>query len=134
MTRTPGDEDGYGTLLARLIRDGERFAKARIYLYRAIVFYRVSQMRAPVVLMLGGALLAGAAIVALFLGIVLALAQSTGPLLAGIIIFAAGLVLAAVLIVVGYSTMPDITDLDLDDEGFLELEAELAADEEAPAP
>lgn len=129
MSQSGGEEDSYGTLLARLINDGERFAKARFLLYRAIVFYRVEQMRRPVALLLGGVLVAGAAVVALFLGLVLGLSQYVGPLLAGAIIFVAGLAVAVLLLAIGWNSMPDITDLNLDDEGIPGYEPNL---DEAP--
>lgn len=110
------DDISYGRLLGRLIEDGEKFAKARLTLYRAIVFYRVSQARGSAIMMVSAILIAGAALVALMLALVVALAQYTGPFLSGLIVCGAGLAIAGGLTYAAIRRFPDLDEPLLGDD------------------
>jgi hypothetical protein len=84
----PRDES-IGDLFGRLIDDGKAYARAEIGLYREIAVHRAGRARSGAVLLGAGAALLLAALIALTIGAVLGLAALTGPLLAGLIIFAA---------------------------------------------
>lgn len=90
----PRDES-IGDLFGRLVDDGKAYARAEIGLYREIAVHRAGRARTGAILLGAGAALLFAALIALTLGGVLGLAALTGPLLAGLII-------AAVLGLVGY--------------------------------
>jgi hypothetical protein len=123
------DDIAYGKLLARLFEDGERFARARLKLYRALVFYRISQARMSALLMLGAVLIAAAAFVALMLALVVSVAQYTGPFLAGIIVGGTGLAIAFGLGYAAIRRLPDLDDPLLDDDDLPWLREERIPEE-----
>lgn len=115
----PRDNDAsYRQIVARLLEDGEQFAKSRIKLYRAIVFYRVSQARTAALLVIAAILVTGAALVALLMALVFALSQSVGPLWAGLIVSGTGLIIAGLLAYRGIKTFPDLDEKLFDDDAF----------------
>ncbi|MBC2777765.1 phage holin family protein [Parasphingopyxis marina] len=125
-----GREDiAYGELLARLFEDGERFARARLKLYRALIFYRISQARMSALLMLSAVLIAAAACVALMLALVVSLAQYTGPFLAGIIVGGGGLAIAVGLGYAAVRRFPDLDDQLLDNDDLPWLPEDPVPDE-----
>lgn len=125
MTDREG-EDGpsYSHLLGRLLKDGERFAKTRLRLYRALFYLRVEQAKRPLAALAVAALLAIGGAIALTLGIVSALAIYTGPLLAGTIVAAVMLGVAALLARHAAKTMPDMSDLPFEDDDLIIPEQE----------
>lgn len=118
MTDEPGDDQTYRRIVAGLLEDGEQFAKSRIKLYRAIVFYRVAQGRKAALLFAIAFLVAAAALVALLMALVLSLAQAVGALLAGVIVGVVGLALAALLALWGSKTFPDLDEPLFDDDDY----------------
>jgi hypothetical protein len=123
------DDISYGELMSRLFEDGERFARARLKLYRALVFYRVSQARASAVLMLAAVLIAAAAIVALLLALVVTVAQYTGPFLAGIIVGGLGLAIAFGLGWLAVRRFPDLDEKLFDEDELTWLPEEYVPEE-----
>jgi hypothetical protein len=95
------EQDSYGELARRLVEDGESFAKARVNLYRELAIYRATQLRAPSILFVTAIVLSSSAILAIVLGLVLALAPLVGGALAGLIVGAGALLVAALLAVIG---------------------------------
>lgn len=108
----------YRQVVAGLLEDGEQFAKARMKLYRAIVFYRISQARKSAFLIGAAVLVAAAALVALLMAIVFALAQTVGPLWAGVIVAIFGLGVAGLLGYWGVKTFPDLDEKLFEDDEF----------------
>lgn len=127
----PDGEDGpsYSTLLGRVMKDGERFAKTRLKLYRALFYYRVDQAKPPVIAAICALFFAAGGFIALALGLVLALAQLTGALLAGIIVFAAMLGIAAGLGYFAVRRMPDLTELPFEEDDLISYEKPPVPDE-----
>lgn len=121
MTDQGGEDDGpsYGTLFGRLLKDGEKFAKARIRLYRALAYYRFEQARGPILMLLFAVFFGGAAIGALLVGLVIWLSAMIGGLLAGLAICAAGLLIGGLLGYVAIQNMPDLTDLPWEDDDVI---------------
>lgn len=119
MTESDGEEFSYSTLLGRLLKDGERFAKARLKLYRALAYYRLAEARGPLVMLLVAVLLAGAGFVALLMGLVIAVAWWTGPLLAGIIVALIAFGVAGFLVSQAVKHMPDLSELPFEDDDVI---------------
>ncbi len=124
------DDLTYRQLIANLLEDGERFAKARLKLYRALVFYRVSQARASALLMLFAVLLAAGAMVALMLAIVVTVGLYTGPFWAGIIVGGTGLAIAALLGWLAVRNFPDLDEKVFDEDTMPWLPEEPGVPEE----
>jgi len=123
------DDATYRQVVAGLLEDGEQFAKSRLKLCRAIIFYRVAQARKAAALMVAALLIAAAALVALLMALVLSLAQIFGPLMAGIIVFAVGLAIASLLFFWSIRTFPDL-DEKLFDHDECDVARSLAAHDE----
>lgn len=120
----PEGEDGpsYSHLLGRLMKDGERFAKTRLRLYRALFYLRVEQAKRPLAAIALAVFLAIGGFIALALGLVLALAQFIGPLFAGIVVAAVMLGIAALLGRYGAANMPDMSELPFEDDDLISYE------------
>jgi len=88
---------GLGGLIAQLIEDGRALARAEIDLLKSKGLALLRRSRIAVILLLIAACLAFASVVALMLGLVLALAPLVGAALAGVILLVAGLAMAALL-------------------------------------
>jgi hypothetical protein len=82
-------EASIGDLFTRLKEDGSAFLKAEAGLYRAIARHRIGKARNGVIALVAAIFLLNAALITLMVCIALALATLVGPLLAGIITFAA---------------------------------------------
>ena len=119
MTESDGEEFSYSTLLGRLLKDGERFAKARLKLYRALAYYRFAEARGALVMLLVATLLTGAGFVALLMGLVNAIAWWTGPLLAGIIVALVAFGVAGLLVSQAVKRMPDLSELPFEEDDVI---------------
>jgi hypothetical protein len=89
----PGSERPVGELVHQLLNEGKAYAQAEIKFAKTIAIAKVRALAFPSALLFAALVAAQSAITALAVGIVIALAKSVGPLLAGIIglaIFAAG--------------------------------------------
>lgn len=118
MSDHRADDATYREVVAGLLEDGEQFAKSRLKLYRAIVLYRVAQGRKAAALIVVALLIAAAALVALLMALVMSLAQIVGPLLAGVIVCGAGLIVAGLLVYLGVRTFPDLDEKLFDDDDY----------------
>jgi uncharacterized membrane protein YqjE len=88
----PQEPPSIGELAHRLIDDGKAYAEAEMGLVKAIADAKAKALVLPAALLGLAFILALAAVTALSVGVVMALAEFTGPLLAGIVglvIFAA---------------------------------------------
>jgi Putative Actinobacterial Holin-X, holin superfamily III len=74
-----------GELISRAIEDGKAYARAELNVVKAIVEEKVSAVKAPAIALVAALLFAQAAIIAVALGVTMALATLVGPLLAGVI-------------------------------------------------
>jgi type III secretory pathway component EscS len=88
---------GLGGLIGQLIEDARSLAQAEVDLFKSKAFALLRRSRIAIVLLLIAACLAFASVVALMLGLVLALAPLVGAALAGVILLAGGLAMAALL-------------------------------------
>ncbi|MBA2936214.1 phage holin family protein [Sphingomonas sp. CGMCC 1.13654] len=88
---------GLGGLITQLIEDARSLAQAEVNLLKSKAFAILRRSRTAIVLLLIAACLAFASVVALMLGLVLALAPLVGAALAGLILLAGGLAMAAFL-------------------------------------
>lgn len=84
----PGDTDRpVGELVHELIEDGKAYARAEVGLVKAIAKAKADALKLPGILFGVAFLLGIAAIVALAVGVVMALATMVGPLAGGIAAF-----------------------------------------------
>lgn len=117
-----GGEEGpsYGTLFGRLLKDGEKFAKARLKLYRALAYYRFEEARGAMLMLLFAVFFGGAAIGALLIGLIIWLAAMIGGLLAGIVVCLVGLAIGGVLGYIALQKMPDMTELPWEEDDVIQ--------------
>ena len=88
---------GLGGLIGQLIEDARTLARAEVKLLKSKALALFRRSRTAILLLLIAACLAFASVVALMLGLVLALAPLVGAALAGVILLVAGLALAGLL-------------------------------------
>jgi hypothetical protein len=79
-------EESIGDLVGRLVEDGRAYAEAEIELYKTIARYRAVRARKALVALAIGWFLLFAAMTALVITALVGLAQTIGPLLAGIVV------------------------------------------------
>ena len=96
----PNDES-IGALIGRLAEDGRAFVKAEVGVYKAIAARRMARARNGLIALAIGAVLLVCSITALLFGLVLWLATLIGPLLAGLAVAAALVLIGLVLVRVG---------------------------------
>jgi hypothetical protein len=90
----PGDNDRpVGELVHELIEDGKAYARAEVGLVKAMAASKANALKLPAILFGAAFLLSIAAIVALAVGVAMALATLIGPLAGG---FAACLIFLAI--------------------------------------
>jgi hypothetical protein len=100
-----GGERGLTALVGRLIDDSRSVVSAEITLYKAKASERVGAYRSAIVFFVAAGVLALAALVALLVGLIMALATLTGPLAATGIVVVVVLAIAAILAVIGRSKL-----------------------------
>lgn len=88
---------GLAGLIGQLWEDGRALAHAELRLVKSKAFAVLRRSRTAIILLLVAAILAFASVVALMLGLVLALAPLVGAAFAGLILLAAGLGVAGLL-------------------------------------
>lgn len=96
-------EESIGALLSRLADDGRAFVRAEIDVYKAIASRRAARARGGLIALAVGAVLLIASITALLLGLVLWVSTLVGPLLAGLIVAAALILVGFILVKIGIS-------------------------------
>lgn len=106
----PPDDHSIGHLVSRLVEDAERFAGAQIGLYRAQIATRVADAKIALLLGAGAFVIAQSALVALLVGLVLAIAQALhSAAWATVIVVGAALAIAAVMIAVAVARIKRLT-------------------------
>ena len=98
----PQDES-IGTLLGRLADDGRAYVKAEIGVYKAIAARRAARARTGLIALAIGAVLLMSSVTALLFGLVLWLSTLIGPLLAGLAVAAALILVGFLLVRMGIS-------------------------------
>ncbi|MFM9828135.1 MAG: phage holin family protein [Sphingomonas sp.] len=93
-------DDSIIALFSRVIDDGERFVLAEIRLYRARLLNRLSTARWAIVIALGALFLAQSTVVALLVGLILALQHPLGIMGATIAVTGGALVIAGTLLLI----------------------------------
>ena len=88
---------GLGGLITQLIEDARALARAEVDLIKSKGLALFRRSRIAIVLLVIAACLAFASVVALMLGLVLALVPFVGAALAGVILMLGGLAMAALL-------------------------------------
>jgi hypothetical protein len=88
---------GLGALIGQLWDDGRALAHAEARLLKSKAFAILRRSRTAILLLLVAAILAFASVVALMLGLVLALVPFVGAVLAGVILLVGGLAVAGLL-------------------------------------
>ena len=96
-------EESIGELIGRLAEDGRAFVKAEIGVFRAIAARRAARARNGLIALAIGAVLLISSVTALLLGLVLWLSTLIGPLLAGLAVTAALLLVGYIFVRVGIS-------------------------------
>jgi hypothetical protein len=96
----PKDES-IGALIGRLAEDGRAFVKAEVSVYKAIAARRMARARNGMIALALGAVLLVCSVTALLLGLVLWLATLIGPLLAGLAVATALILVGVVLVRIG---------------------------------
>ncbi|WP_165356603.1 phage holin family protein [Sphingosinicella sp. BN140058] len=81
------NESSIGELFGRVAEDAKSYARAEIAVYRSIAAHRAGKARNGAIALVAALFLLNAALIALFVAIMLALALHIGPLLAGIALF-----------------------------------------------
>jgi fatty acid desaturase len=97
MPRGAPPEPSIGDLFGRLAEDGKAYVRAEIGLYRTIAMRRVGNARNGAIALVAAALLLNAALGMLIICFALGLAPILGPVLAGLLVFAAVAVIALFL-------------------------------------
>ena len=94
-------EESIGELIGRLADDGRAFVKAEVDVYKAIAARRMARARNGLIALAIGAVLLVCSVTALLLGLVLWLATLIGPLLAGLAVAAALILVGVILVRIG---------------------------------
>lgn len=107
-----GDGGTLSGLVGRLVEDSRALAGAEIELYKAKAAERIAAYKGAVVLFAAAGVLALAALVALLVGLILALATLIGPGLATAAVTVAVLAVAGVLAMIGKGRLKPV-DLEM---------------------
>ncbi|MBM6575357.1 phage holin family protein [Microvirga sp. SRT01] len=96
-----GEQPGVTTLVGRLVDESRTLVSAEVALYKAKAGERVSAYKSAIVFFAIAGVLGLAALVALLVGLIMALATVLHPIWATLIVVGVVLLLAAVLGIVG---------------------------------
>ncbi len=96
-----GEQPGVTTLVGRLVDESRTLVSAEIALYKAKAGERVSAYKSAIVFFAIAGVLGLAALVALLVGLIMALATVLHPIWATLIVVGVVLLLAAILGIVG---------------------------------
>lgn len=80
-----GDERPIGELVHQLVEDGKNYAAAELGVVKTIAASKGKALALPAALLGAAFVLALAGVTALAIGVLLAIAEATGPLLAGLL-------------------------------------------------
>lgn len=105
QTSRPPEEPSIGDLFGRLADEGKAYVRAEAGVYKAIAARRVGNAKSGVIALVAAALLTNAALGMLLVCFALGLAPVVGPVLAGLIVFAAIAVISLFLARFGAARM-----------------------------
>jgi len=125
MPASKPPEPSIGDLFGRLADEGKAYVRAEANVYKAVATRRIGNARSGVIALVAAALLMNAALGALVLCLALGLAPIMGPVLAGLLVFAAIAVISFFLVRFGAARMKALG-------GDAEERAALAATEKRP--
>ncbi|HEX4738339.1 MAG TPA: phage holin family protein [Allosphingosinicella sp.] len=101
MQTSRPEEPSIGDLFGRLADDAKTYVRAEADLYKAIALHRVGAARNGAIALVAAVLLLNAALVTLVVSFALGLAPVVGPVLGGLIVFAAVAVISFFLVLYG---------------------------------
>jgi hypothetical protein len=125
MQASKPPEPSIGDLFGHLADEGKAYVRAEAGVYQAIAARRIGNAKSGVVALVVAALLMNAALVTLLVSFALGLAPIIGPVLAGLLVFAAVAVVSLFLVRFGAARMKALG-------GDAEERAALAATERRP--
>jgi hypothetical protein len=99
----PGNEASIGDLFGRLADEGRDYARAEIGLWKAVARRRIGLAKGGLIALVLAAMLINAGLIALLIFLGLWIAIHLGPVIAGLILFAAAAILAFGLVRFGLS-------------------------------
>lgn len=105
MQTSRPEEPSIGDLFGRLADDAKTYIRAEADLYKAIALHRVGAARNGAIALVAALFLLNAALVTLVVCFALVLAPAVGPILAGVIVFAAIGAISFVLVRYGASQL-----------------------------
>ena len=85
----PTGDASIGRLFHQLVDDGRAMIGAEARLYKEIALYRAGKARSGLIALGAALFLVNAGLVAAFVGLTIGLARYTGPVAAGLLVFAA---------------------------------------------
>lgn len=107
MTRTSPETAGVGDLFQQLIEDGREVARTEVALQKAKLQVRVDRYRTAAIWFAVAGVLALAALIALLVGLILALATLIGPLGATAVVCGVVLAIAAISALLGRNRLAE---------------------------
>jgi uncharacterized membrane protein len=125
MPASKPPEPSIGDLFGRLADEGKAYVRAEAGVYKAIAARRVGNARSGAIALVAAFLLLNAALITLLVCLALGLAPLVGPVLAGLIVFAAVAIVSFVLVRFGAARLKALG-------GDAEERAALAAGERRP--
>ncbi|HEY1604413.1 MAG TPA: phage holin family protein [Allosphingosinicella sp.] len=105
MQSSRPEEPSIGDLFGRLADDAKAYVRAEADLCKAIALHRLGAARNGAIALVAAILLLNAALVTLVVCFALVLAPAVGPILAGLIVFAAIAAISLLLILYGASRL-----------------------------
>ena len=125
MQASKPPEPSIGDLFGRLADEGKAYVRAEAGVYKAVATRRIGNAKSGVIALVASLFLLNGALIALLVSFVLGLAPIMGPVLAGLLVFAAVALISFVLVRFGASRMQALG-------GDAEEKAALAASERRP--
>jgi len=125
MPASKPPEPSIGDLFGRLADDGKAYVRAEAGVYKAIASRRIGNAKSGVIALVAAVFLLNAALVTLLVSFALGLAPIMGPVLAGLLVFAAVAVISLFLVRFGAGRMKALG-------GDAEERAAMAATERRP--
>jgi hypothetical protein len=125
MPASKPPEPSIGDLFGRLADEGKAYVRAEAGVYKAIAARRVGNARSGAIALVAAFLLLNAALITLLVCLAVGLAPLVGPVLAGLIVFAAVAIVSFVLVRFGAARLKALG-------GDAEERAALAAGERRP--
>jgi heme A synthase len=125
MQTSRPEDPSIGDLFGRLADEGKAYVRAEAGVYKAVATRRIGNAKSGVIALVAAALLMNAALGMLLVCLALGLAPIVGPVLAGLIVFAAIAIISFFLVRFGAARMKALG-------GDPEERAALAAGERRP--